>query len=57
MQMIWDKHASSFGICCLLVCLASAYFYKQAPLRTPKEDDEDEGVPLTNPDKAKVGPT
>jgi GDP-mannose transporter len=30
---IWDKHASPFGIACLLACLVCAYFYEQAPLR------------------------
>jgi GDP-mannose transporter len=43
---IWDKHASPFGIACLLLCLFAAYFYKQAPLRAqPIEVDEDQ-VPL-----------
>jgi GDP-mannose transporter len=51
--MIWDKHASPFGIGCLLLCLVCAYFYKQAPLRTPKEDDEPSEA-VCNPDKAKV---
>jgi len=31
---IWDKHASSFGLLCLFTCLAAAYFYTQAPLRS-----------------------
>mmetsp|Transcript_8596 Transcript_8596/g.10840 ORF Transcript_8596/g.10840 Transcript_8596/m.10840 type:complete len:308 (-) Transcript_8596:169-1092(-) len=31
--LLWDRHASSFGVCCLLACLCSVYFYKQAPLR------------------------
>ena len=31
--MIWDKHATPFGILCLLFCLVAAYFYQQAPLR------------------------
>jgi len=30
---IWNKHASPFGIMCLLACLVAAYFYKQAPVR------------------------
>mmetsp|Transcript_8268 Transcript_8268/g.24641 ORF Transcript_8268/g.24641 Transcript_8268/m.24641 type:complete len:328 (-) Transcript_8268:41-1024(-) len=30
---LWDKHASPFGIACLLFSLGAAYFYKQAPLR------------------------
>jgi len=33
--MLWDKHASPFGITCLMFCLCAAYFYKQAPLRDP----------------------
>lgn len=44
---IWDKHASPFGILCLLFCLSAAYFYKQAPLRADsKNDEEDEGKEL-----------
>lgn len=31
--MLWDKHASPFGITCLLFCLVAAYCYKQAPMR------------------------
>merc|ERR1719393_294918 len=30
--IIWDKHATPFGILCLLFCLVAAYFYQQAPL-------------------------
>ena len=38
---LWDKHASSFGIGCLMFCLVAAYFYQQAPMRaTQKENDE-----------------
>ena len=29
---LWDKHASPFGIGCLLFCLGAAFFYKQAPM-------------------------
>lgn len=36
---LWDKHASLFGIGCLLFCLGSAYFYKQAPMRADAKDD------------------
>ena len=35
---IWEKHASPFGIACLLFCLLAAYFYKQAPLRNAPPD-------------------
>ena len=31
--LIWDKHASTTGLAFLFVCLASAAFYRQAPLR------------------------
>lgn len=34
--VIWDKHASPFGILCLLICLICAFFYEQAPLREAK---------------------
>jgi len=48
---IWDKHASLFGISCLFGCLASAYFYEQAPLRNPppppqQAADAEQGVAL-----------
>ena len=36
---LWDKHASPFGIACLLFCLVAAYFYKQAPLREKPGSD------------------
>ena len=36
--MLWDKHATPFGIACLLFCLGAAYFYKQAPLRSEPPD-------------------
>ena len=35
---LWDKHASPFGIACLMFCLVAAYFYKQAPLRDAPAD-------------------
>ena len=35
---LWDKHASPFGIACLLFCLGAAYFYKQAPLREKQSE-------------------
>mmetsp|Transcript_7794 Transcript_7794/g.22817 ORF Transcript_7794/g.22817 Transcript_7794/m.22817 type:complete len:449 (-) Transcript_7794:143-1489(-) len=36
--LLWDKHASPVGIACLLVCLAGATAYKQAP---PRPDGTD----------------
>jgi GDP-mannose transporter len=48
--MIWDKHASSTGLLFLLMCLASAAFYQQAPLRVPAppfaDQLADEAVPM-----------
>ena len=47
--VIWDKHATPFGIACLMGCLASAYFYEQAPLRNPPpaaNTDAEAGVAL-----------
>lgn len=32
-QLIWDLHANSIGVSCLLFCLVCAYFYEQAPYR------------------------
>lgn len=37
---LWDKHASPFGICCLLFCLVAAYFYKQSPMRESQAGDK-----------------
>lgn len=37
---LWDKHASSFGIACLIFCLSAAYFYEQAPLRAELESSD-----------------
>eukprot|EP00656_Telonema_subtile_P024726 TRINITY_DN2689_c0_g1_i5.p1 TRINITY_DN2689_c0_g1~~TRINITY_DN2689_c0_g1_i5.p1 ORF type:complete len:211 (-),score=44.02 TRINITY_DN2689_c0_g1_i5:248-880(-) len=30
---IWDQHANATGLACLLLCLGSALFYEQAPMR------------------------
>jgi len=46
---LWDKHASPFGIVCLVFCLGAAYFYKQAPMRADSKDSDDsaeDGKPL-----------
>ena len=40
---LWDKHASLFGIGCLVFCLGAAFFYKQAPLRADSKDSDDIG--------------
>lgn len=40
---LWDKHASPFGIGCLIFCLGAAFFYKQAPLRADTKDSDDTG--------------
>ncbi|KAL3765007.1 hypothetical protein ACHAWO_001969 [Cyclotella atomus] len=42
--MLWDKHASAFGIGCLLFCLVAAYFYQQAPMRAPVGKDDDDVI-------------
>lgn len=38
---LWDKHASAWGIGCLMFCLGAAFFYKQAPMRAQGKDDDD----------------
>jgi GDP-mannose transporter len=38
---LWDKHASAFGIACLMFCLVAAYFYQQAPMRAVDKDNDD----------------
>jgi GDP-mannose transporter len=35
--MMWDLHATPAGLFSLFICLVGAYFYKQAPLRTEKQ--------------------
>ena len=40
---IWDKHASPLGIAFLLVCLAAAGTYQQAPMRDKKEGSGRQG--------------
>eukprot|EP00549_Striatella_unipunctata_P023764 CAMPEP_0118688746 /NCGR_PEP_ID=MMETSP0800-20121206/9090_1 /TAXON_ID=210618 ORGANISM="Striatella unipunctata, Strain CCMP2910" /NCGR_SAMPLE_ID=MMETSP0800 /ASSEMBLY_ACC=CAM_ASM_000638 /LENGTH=330 /DNA_ID=CAMNT_0006586037 /DNA_START=874 /DNA_END=1866 /DNA_ORIENTATION=- len=45
--MIWDKHASGFGIVCLICCLGAAYFYKQAPMRASIKQSDEEELPLS----------
>jgi solute carrier family 35 len=46
--LIWDKHATPFGMSCLFGCLVAAYFYDQAPLRkvTNSADDVEQGVAM-----------
>eukprot|EP00322_Chrysochromulina_rotalis_P028641 CAMPEP_0115863430 /NCGR_PEP_ID=MMETSP0287-20121206/18685_1 /TAXON_ID=412157 /ORGANISM="Chrysochromulina rotalis, Strain UIO044" /LENGTH=318 /DNA_ID=CAMNT_0003317877 /DNA_START=45 /DNA_END=1001 /DNA_ORIENTATION=- len=36
--LIWDKHASSYGIGSLALCLVGGTLYQQAPLRTSSPD-------------------
>jgi len=40
-MVLWDKHASPFGVMCLLFCLGAAFFYKQAPLRREEKNQEE----------------
>ena len=41
--IIWDKHASLFGVLCLLFCLAAAFLYEQAPMRDAVKQSQEEG--------------
>lgn len=36
--IMWDLHATPAGLFSLFICLVGAYFYKQAPMRTPKSE-------------------
>ena len=44
--LIWDKHASNYGIGALGICLLGGSLYQQAPLRETRST-EDQDVPLT----------
>jgi GDP-mannose transporter len=44
---IWTKHANNAGLCSLGMCLAAAYFYKQAPMR-----NDDAAVAPTGADES-----
>mmetsp|Transcript_18543 Transcript_18543/g.41277 ORF Transcript_18543/g.41277 Transcript_18543/m.41277 type:complete len:319 (-) Transcript_18543:50-1006(-) len=46
---MWDKHASTFGVICLMSCLVAAFFYKQAPMRSDAKDTDDDGIASTKP--------
>ena len=37
-RSLWDKHASPFGIACLMFCLVAARPYKHSPLRDAPAD-------------------
>ncbi|CAI5481694.1 unnamed protein product [Closterium sp. Yama58-4] len=50
--MIWDKHASSFGVLCLLVTIIGGVMYQQSTVKqnfraAPASTDEEEAKPLT----------
>ena len=36
--LIWDNHAKPEGIFCLLICIAGGMIYKQAPLRSERQE-------------------
>mmetsp|Transcript_27357 Transcript_27357/g.31881 ORF Transcript_27357/g.31881 Transcript_27357/m.31881 type:complete len:362 (-) Transcript_27357:30-1115(-) len=38
--LIWDQHATPFGIACLLLCLFGGAFYQQAPMRKDHNEVE-----------------
>ena len=45
---IWDQHANALGVAWLLMCLAAAYFYKPAPLRSERDGPSaGKGAPST----------
>ncbi len=46
---IWDKHASKEGLAFLFCCLAAAYFYKQAPMRSTSTEESEQLKPLAGP--------
>jgi GDP-mannose transporter len=46
---IWDKHASKEGLGFLFFCLAAAYFYKQAPMRSTSNEESEQLKPLAGP--------
>jgi hypothetical protein len=35
--LMWDNHAQPEGIAFLLLSLLCAFFYRQAPMRTPRD--------------------
>ena len=35
--MIWDNHATAFGLASLMLCLGAGTFYKQSPMRMTKD--------------------
>ena len=39
-MLIWDQHASRTGVLWLMVCLAGATTYQQAPLRVSEEQEQ-----------------
>lgn len=41
---MWEHHANLTGLFCLLVCLGSAYFYEQAPMRA--KHGENKNLPV-----------
>ena len=47
--LIWDKHASKEGLGFLFFCLAAAYFYKQAPMRSTSTEESEQLKPLAGP--------
>ena len=42
--LIWDKHASPYGIASLLLCLIGGSLYQQAPLRDALSEEERVGL-------------
>ena len=40
--LIWDNHASSYGIASLMVCIVGGTIYRQAPLQSEIKNKYDE---------------
>ena len=49
--LIWDKHASALGIAFLLLCLAAAAAYQQAPKRATPVSMAEPDTPLVGNEK------
>eukprot|EP00475_Leptophrys_vorax_P018594 TRINITY_DN25453_c0_g1_i1.p1 TRINITY_DN25453_c0_g1~~TRINITY_DN25453_c0_g1_i1.p1 ORF type:complete len:353 (+),score=33.05 TRINITY_DN25453_c0_g1_i1:506-1564(+) len=52
--LIWDKHASNFGVMCLLVTIIGGVMYQQSTVKqnfkaAPPQSDEEEAKPLKSP--------
>jgi len=51
--LIWDKHASPYGIASLLLCLIGGSLYQQAPLRDALSEEERVGLRDSSPESSR----